>query len=107
MKLMTEEVAKLIPKLGETDGKSMEERTVPVKFFDPTGRFTYYVLEFDGDDTLFGYCVSPLGEDCDELGYASLAELQAVRGRFGLGLERDLHWNPQTPLTKAVPGLAK
>ena len=107
MKLMTKEVAKLIPKLGETDGKPMTERTVPVKFFDPTGRFTYYVLEYDGDDTLFGYCVSPLGADCDELGYASLAELQAVKGRLGLGLERDLHWDPKTPLVKAVPELAR
>lgn len=107
MKLMTKEVAKLVPKLGETDGKPMAERTVPVKFFDPCGRFTYYVLEYDGDDTLFGYCVSPLGPDCDELGYASLAELQGVKNRLGLGLERDIHWDPATPLTKAVPGLAE
>jgi transcriptional regulator with XRE-family HTH domain len=40
---------------------------------------------------LFGYCLSPFGEDCDEWGYASLAELQATRVR-GLTIERDLHF---------------
>ena len=64
------------------------------------------MLEFDGEDTLFGYMVSPLGPDCDELGYASLAELAGVRNRMGLGIERDLYWDPTTPLTKAVPELA-
>jgi len=27
-----------------------------------------------------------------ELGYASLAEIASFRGRFGLGIERDLHF---------------
>jgi hypothetical protein len=28
---------------------------------------------------LFGYCVSALGEDCDEWGYTMLSELQNLR----------------------------
>ena len=93
MKLMTKEVAKTIPALYSQDGKG-DDAIVYTKLFDPSGRYTLYITEFDGKDRLFGYCVSPLGPDCDEWGYASLAELQATRNRFGLGLERDLHWKP-------------
>lgn len=66
-----------------------------VKLFDPSGRWTLYVFDasVDEDDTrLFGFCVSPLGADCDEWGYASLTEIAATRGRFGLPMERDLHF---------------
>lgn len=71
-----------------------------VKYFDPCGRYTLYVLEAEkgeyehGTDwRLYGYCVSPQEEAYDEYGYIMLSELQAVRGRFGLGIERDLHFS--------------
>lgn len=70
-----------------------------VKYFDPCGRYTLYVLEAEkgeyehGTDwRLYGYCVSPLGPDCDEYGYVMLSDLQSVRGRFGRGIERDIHF---------------
>ena len=100
-KLLTKVLAKTIPALYATDGLSEAEKTVPVKFFDPCGRGTWFVVEFDGEDTLFCWCVSPLGPDCDEFGYASLAELSALRNRLGLPLERDEWWNPETTLEKA------
>ena len=37
-----------------------------VKFFAPGSRYTFYVTEFDGEDTLYGWWVSALGADCDE-----------------------------------------
>jgi hypothetical protein len=60
----------------------------------PAGRYTLYVTEAEtcGDDVrLFGFCLSPFGEDCDEWGYASLNELRSTRVR-GLSIERDLHF---------------
>jgi hypothetical protein len=42
-----------------------------VKFFGPGSRYTFYVTEFEGEDTLYGWWVSGLGADCDEWGYAS------------------------------------
>ena len=65
-----------------------------VKYFFPAGRYTFYVTEGrpEGKDFLFfGYCVSPLGGDCDEWGYTTLTELLSVRVR-GLAVERDLHF---------------
>ena len=46
-----------------------------VKLFAPASRCTYFVTEFDGEDTLYGWCVSPLGPDWTSRGYSSLLEL--------------------------------
>lgn len=90
MKLTTAAILKAFKKPVRTDLPS-GARPVLVKYFDPNGRYTLYVTEAEqeGDDwRLFGFCVSPLGEDCDEWGYVMLSELQAARGRYGLGIER-------------------
>ncbi len=60
------------------------------KFFTPDSGWTWYASEFDGEDIFFGYVI---GLD-DELGYFSLAELQAARGPFGLPIERDIYFEP-------------
>ena len=107
MKLMTKAIEKLLPKLYANENKSASETKVPLMLFDPCGRLTFYCTEWDGGDILFGYMVSPLGPDCDEMGYSSLRELSEVRNRFGLGIERDIRWNPNTTLAEAVPALAE
>lgn len=94
MKLLTAAIKKQLPPLYATEALAGADKTAVVKFFDPTGRGTWYGVEFDGKDQFFGWVVSPLGADCDEWGYFSLAELQAVRCRFGLGVERDMHFEP-------------
>ena len=95
--------------IDSQDGKG-EDAIVIGKFFDPAGRYTFYATEGgpildDGvpvltpsgtpDWEFFGFCVSPLGPDCDEWGLITLAELQSVRGPRGLGIERG---------TSVVPG---
>ena len=101
MKLLTKAIETKFERSNagaDTQGRRAQE--ILVKYFDPCGRGTWYVLEAEkgeydhGTDwRLYGYCVSPLGEDCDEYGYVMLSELQAVRGRFGLGIERDLSFS--------------
>ena len=68
-----------------------------VKFFNPGGMGTWLFSELDPEDsdTIFG--LADLGEP--ELGYASLSEIASVRLRFGLGIERDLHFRPRHALT--------
>jgi hypothetical protein len=63
-----------------------------VKFFSPESNWTWYASEYDGEDLFFGL-VSGFEV---ELGYFSLSELQAVRGPWGLPIERDLHFEPKT-----------
>jgi hypothetical protein len=88
-----------IPKPYEQDGLA-EEAIAHVKLFATGGRFSYFVTEFDGDDRLFGYCISPLGRDCDEFGYQSLSELQNLRVGMVV-IERDLSFRP-CPIAEAV-----
>ena len=100
-RLLPPSVARLLPPLRSTEGR---DPIVLVKFFDPCGRWTLYVTEYDPiDRLLFGWCRSPLGPDCDEYGYSSLDEIEATTNRLGLGMERDLHWTP-APLSKVTNG---
>ena len=43
--------------------------------------------------------LADLGFATPELGYSSLAEISAIRVRFGLGIERDLHFRARFPLS--------
>ena len=63
-----------------------------VKLFTPDAGATWLLTEIDPDDPdrAFGLC--DLGHGFPELGYVSLSELQSVRGRLGLAVERDLHF---------------
>jgi hypothetical protein len=104
---MTAATRKALPPLYSTENVPTNEKVVVMKIFDPCGRMTLLILEGsqeDEDVTFFGYMVSPLGPDCDEFGNSSLNELQAVKGRMGIGLERDLHFRP-TKLVELVPSL--
>lgn len=70
-----------------------------VKLFDPTGAAAWLITEMmpHEPDILFGLC--DLGFGCPELGYVGLAELARVKGRLGLGIERDFHFVGRFPLS--------
>jgi hypothetical protein len=62
-----------------------------VKLFTPDAGVTWLFTEAcpEGDDVrLFGLC--DLGMGCPELGYAMLSEIEDVRGKLGLPVEREL-----------------
>src|SRR3972149_2845863 len=70
--------------------------TAWVKLFNPAGIGTWYLAEYDpATRTAYGLCVLQEAE----LGYVSMQEMVAFRGRFGLPIERDLHWQPR-PLSE-------
>tara|TARA_Y100001963_G_scaffold18542_1_gene23335 strand:- start:552 stop:848 length:297 start_codon:yes stop_codon:yes gene_type:complete len=97
MELMTKEIRNKIPKMTETS--EQEDPRVYVKFFYPQGSWTWYGIEFDGDDLFYGY----VDGDYGEYGYFTLSELQSFKDRFGLGIERDKHWDDKTTM-KSVLG---
>jgi len=61
-----------------------------VRFFTPDSSWTWYALEFDGEDLFFGLVIG----QATELGYFRLSELHAARGPLGLPIERDRHFTP-------------
>lgn len=82
------------------NGATPEADHAPVvKLFDPTGAATWLLSEMlpHNPDLLFGLC--DLGMGYPELGYVSLTELESVKGRLGLGIERDLHFQGRFPLS--------
>src|SRR5208283_464141 len=104
MTLLPPELESRLPSLYSTENVPAEEKVAVLKFFFPMGRGTWLVVEGSrqgGDVLFFGFVVSPLGADCDEWGYFSLAELESVEVH-GLGIERDLWWNP-TALGEVLP----
>jgi len=99
---LTKELAKTLPALysQETNADPM----VLCKFFTPDAGWMWFAIEGSPVDAN-GYCDTDK-EKVDfiffglvsgfdiELGYFSLAELERIRGKFGLPVERDLHFQP-------------
>ena len=85
MKLLTKENLKNLPALGSTDGQG-DQAVVQVKFFTPWDRGTWYATEYDPETRTFFGLVDGFEK---EYGYFSLDELEAVKGPFGLKIERD------------------
>jgi hypothetical protein len=84
MELIPQEIKEQIPKLYETEDS--KDPIVYVKLF--LDSFTWYITEISIDDDIcFGYVESSFGS---ELGYFSLQEIQEVKGRLGIGVERDV-----------------
>lgn len=90
MKLLTKQLAAKIPELYTTESQPLEDKTALAKFFHPASNWTWYVIEYDGQDTCWGL-VS--GHEV-EFGYFSIAELSKAVGPFGLRIERDIFFRP-------------
>ena len=90
-KLMTKAIYDSLPKLYSQE--NVADPLVRVKYFDPSGSGTWGGIEFDGVDLFFGWATFG---GTGELGYFSLKELASVRGRFGLGIERDKYFDPMS-----------
>ena len=98
MMLLTKAIEK---KLRENGKKRPKDAFPVVKFFTPDAGATWLITELDSDgDTMFGLC--DLGLGFPELGYVSLSELQSVRGRLGLPVERDRWFKATKPLDKYI-----
>jgi hypothetical protein len=97
MDLMPPDIRERLLANGATERET--DHVPVVKFFDPSGAATWLITEMmpDEPDILFGLC--DLGMGSPELGYVSLAELQSVTGRLGLGIERDLYFEARYPLS--------
>lgn len=116
MKIITKEIAERLPKLKSQDGKDPKDVKVIVKFFDPTGSWTWYATEgektgevitkgaYKGQDDyeFFGFVRGFEGE----LGYWRLSDLSVAkencRGLQSLPIERDLHYGFEHSLKEVM-----
>jgi hypothetical protein len=99
MKLMTKQLEQRFAKVGSQEGE--KDPLVVARFFNPTGAGTWYATEYDPKTRMFFGYVSIFGDWNDEWGYFSLDELEEYKGRFNLGIERDLHFTA-VPASQAI-----
>ena len=93
MKLLTKQIIDEFRKTGSQE--EAKTHKIIVKFFNPQGAGTWYATEYNEKDKIFfGYV--KITFDGNEWGYFSLNELESFKGRFGLGIERDLHFGNHT-----------
>ena len=70
-----------------------------VKLFDPCSAATWLITEISPEDPVIAFGLADLGLGHPEIGYISLEEIQAYRGRLNLGIERDLYFVARFPLS--------
>jgi hypothetical protein len=105
MELLTQDIRDRLLQNGrlreqfQQDGKAEPDFIPVVKLFTPDGTCTWLLTELDPDapDIAFGLC--DLGMGFPELGSVTISEIESVRGRLGLRIERDLHFSPSKTLS--------
>lgn len=111
MKLLTDDIRKRLLRNGEVSkafaesySDDGEERPDPdfypvVKLFTPDAGATWLLTELDPNDPDIAFGLCDLGLGFAELGSVSITELESVRGKLGLPIERDLHFTAQKTLS--------
>ena len=86
-----ERLAKL-PRLYETEQVGLKDKLVQLHFF--IGGSDWYAIEFDGQDTFWGFAILNGDNLNAEWGYISLTELQQIRvgGWVEVDCELEEHW---------------
>ncbi len=97
MKLLTKPIKAQLRKNWENRHNDDYNPKPVVKFFQAFSNARWLITEQDQEcpDRLFGLC--DLGMGFPELGYVSLSELKSVT-IMGLGVERDLYFEPDKTL---------
>ncbi|RUV09405.1 DUF2958 domain-containing protein [Mesorhizobium sp. M5C.F.Ca.IN.020.32.2.1] len=93
MILLTDELRERLLANGRDRGA---DHVPVVKFFNPLGEGVWLATELDADgDILYG--LADLGDP--EIGSFSLLEMTSVRLPFGMGIERDILFATDLPLS--------
>jgi hypothetical protein len=74
-------------------GSDLSKQEVVVKIFNPQGGQSWFIINSDPEDPDYLWAIVDLGYGA-EVGSVSRSELENYRGRFGLGFERDLSFDP-------------
>jgi len=101
MKIITKAIEKAFEKQGDTSQKSMSEIKIVMKLFGG-GAFSWYLYEKLDDDTYMAF-VNLGDSEMAECGAISLSEIMAIKfPPFGLGIERDMYFEPLSMTLKDV-----
>lgn len=89
----TAEQLATIPKLYETEHLPMKDKIIHFHFF--IGGCDWFVVEYDGTDTFFGFAILHGDLQMAEWGYVSLSDLKSIKINGYLEIDCDLYWDPK------------
>lgn len=84
-----------IPKLYETEDIELKEKQIYLHFF--IGGCDWYVAEYDGEDTFFGFAILNNDLANAEWGYVSFSELKSVSIGF-CEIDNEVNWKVRKAL---------
>lgn len=77
-----------IPQLYATEGQPLLDKMIHLHFF--IGGCDWYIAEYDGEETFFGYAILHGDLDNAEWGYVSFEELKALKVQGWLEVDCEL-----------------
>ena len=90
MKLLTKKITEQAQKQYKK-ANNIDDQVIVAKFFNPMGSWTWYLMNLDEDGD---YAWGIVDGNAVEMGSWLMSELQDIKLRFGLGIERDLYFEP-------------
>jgi hypothetical protein len=92
-----------IPRLYATDGEALKDKLIHLHFF--MADCDWYVAEFDGGETFFGFAILNGDHQNSEWGYFSFGELKAIAlgGWLEVDCELEGHWRVRP--ASQIPGI--
>ena len=91
MKLLTKAITEKATK-QYSQGADLNQNIV-AKFFNPCGSWTWYLMNLDPEDNDYAWGIVDGFEVAE--GSFSISELESVKGPLGIGIERDIHFEPK------------
>jgi len=88
----TKERLAKIPKLYETEEIPTKDKEIYLHFF--LGGSDWFIIESDGEDIMFGFCILNNDYEMAEFGYVSLSELRSIKvgGWCEVDCELEEYW---------------
>jgi hypothetical protein len=89
----TKERLATIPRLYETENIPIKDKPIYLHFF--IGGCDWYICEFNGDDTFFGFAILNSDYEMAEWGYVSFSELKSIKidGWLEVDCELEEFWD--------------
>ncbi len=100
MSLITDAQRSLMLEYGRRSARGEPIDPMPVvKLFTPDAGATWLLSELDPEDPDIAFGLCDLGLGYPELGSVRLSEIESVRGKLGLPVERDLDFEADKSLS--------
>lgn len=98
MKLLTNQQFLQLTENGQPQNREKDHFPV-VKLFTPDAQATWLLTELDSECSDIAYGLCDLGMGFPELGDVYMPEIVSLRGKLGLPVERDRHFEAKYPIS--------